>query len=91
MNIEQVGLQLGIAGFVLAIGYKLAVLLIKNWRETESERTAIMADQFSNITSSVQRLAEGQAHMHGKLDQALGQTPAHGVRLVRIPNGDKEK
>ena len=97
MNIEQLGLQLGIAGLVLLIGYKLAVLLIRNWREAEKERTQVLADNFGGMTESMQRSAESLGRIEGGINALVDQrraTPAHGLRVVRSPtngNPDKEK
>ena len=92
MDIQQIGLQLGIAGLLVLVGYRIAVLLIGNWRETEKERTAALAVGFMALVSKVdahhtadlgshQDIAEGIARVDGKLDQALGwATPAGGTR-----------
>lgn len=90
MNLEQLGIQLGIAGFVLLIGYRIALVLIKNWRETEAERTQAIAAGFSTLTGKVdahhtqdlqshQQLATGIARFDAKLDAVLDGQERSGV------------
>lgn len=73
MNLEQVGLQLGIAGILVVLGYKLARLLInrwgnaqgeqtKAWRETERERTLAISSGLTMIATSI--------HQHSSVDLA---------------------
>lgn len=65
---ETLIIQLGVAGAVLLLGYKLALVLINKWSEgdkarteahttAERERTATIATGFAQITSS-----HGQSH-----------------------------
>lgn len=66
---ETLIIQLGIAGAVLLLGYKLALVLIEKWSEgdlarteahitSERERTLAIAAGFAQITTSHSQLAE---------------------------------
>jgi hypothetical protein len=44
VTLEQVGLQLGIAGLLVVVGYRLAVLLIDRWQTTQATQTAAFAE-----------------------------------------------
>lgn len=90
MNVEQLALQLGLAGLLLLIGYRIAMLLISNWREAERERTAALAIGFAALVNKVdvhhtsdleshRDMADGIAGLNGKLDAAMGWTPVRGV------------
>ncbi len=52
MNTEQLLLQLGISGAVLFVGYRIALVLLRNWREAEKERTKALADGFKGLIDS---------------------------------------
>lgn len=52
MNSEQLLLQLGISGAVLFVGYRIALVLLRNWRESEKERTQTLAEGFTGLVNS---------------------------------------
>jgi hypothetical protein len=66
VNADQVLLQLGISGAVLFVAYKIALVVLRNWREAESERTAAYAKAEDQRTTA---LAAGFMSLSGKLDQ----------------------
>ena len=53
MNSEQLLLQLGISGAVLFVGYRIALVLLRNWQEAEKERTKALADGFTGLVTSL--------------------------------------
>lgn len=67
MNLSQVILQLGIAGFVIAVGYQLALRLISNWRETEKERTAVLSVGLTSIADKIQAHSIADLESHAEL------------------------
>jgi len=78
VNLEQVGLQLGIAGLMLVAGYRIALVLITNWRasekerteayaKTESERTLAMASGFAAIGDKIERHAQADLQSHADM------------------------
>ena len=67
MNLYQVALQLGIAGLVVAVGYKIALVLIRSWREAEKERTKAIGDGLTAIAGAVQAQA-GILQTHATAD-----------------------
>lgn len=67
MNLEQVGLQLGIAGLMLVAGYRIALVLINNWRATEKERTEALTVGLSSIGDKVERHAQADLKSHSEL------------------------
>lgn len=99
MTLEQVGLQLGIAGLLAVIGYRIALVLIRTLRESDKERTSVLKEQLASIVSSVNAhsVADLQSHamqteqiarFDAKLDAVLEQhqrerTPVQGVPIVR--------
>lgn len=102
MNIEQIGLQLGIAGLLVVVGYKIAILLISRWSATEKERTSALTTGLQQIAASINQhsvadlqshatLGEAVARIDGKLDALLDQreryTPIHGVP-TGVPRGE---
>ena len=64
---HQVDLQLGIFGLVVSVGYKIALVLIRAWREAERERTKVIGDQFAAIVASVDSRAQADIASHGAL------------------------
>lgn len=95
MNVEQVGLQLGVAGLLIYSGVKVALLLIANWREAEKERTKALADGFTGLIGKLdahhtsdlqshQAMATGIAEIKTTLSE-WGNTPARGI--PRVPSG----
>jgi len=58
MDVYQVGLQLESAGLVVSVGYKLALVRIRSWREAEKERTKAIGDQLAAIVASVNTHAQ---------------------------------
>lgn len=74
MSPEQIVLQLGIAGLIVWVGYKIAMKWLDRWSESEREKNASIAEGFKSITTSVgnhsiadiashDRLAESHAEM----------------------------
>ena len=77
----QLVLQLGIAGAMLFIGWKIATLLIEKWSIAEAARTKEIAEGFARVTGRVEahhtadiqshgELARGIAEIRGRLDEA---------------------
>jgi hypothetical protein len=91
MNLLDFATPFGIVVLVVAVGYRITMVLIKQWRETEKERTAAIAAGFkglidkldTHITSELQAstaLGRDLAEIKGHLGIATGP-----VRLVRPP------
>jgi hypothetical protein len=52
MTPEQLLLQLGISGAVLFVGYQIALVLLRNWREAEKERTQALSHGLKALVDS---------------------------------------
>jgi hypothetical protein len=83
MNLSpaQIALQLGIAGLLVVVGYRIALVLIKNWRETESERTTALANGLSAITTSVNNHSSADIASHERLVAAHNELAKSVVRV----------
>jgi hypothetical protein len=102
MNLENLATNISIAALIVLVGYRIALLLIKNWRDTERERTIALAEGFANLvgkvdahhTADIQSHADLGAHL-AAIETALWQrrgTPVHGIRPIRAAtNTDKGK
>jgi hypothetical protein len=94
MSAQDLAASFGIGGLVIVIGYRLAIVFIRAWRETERERTMAIADGFRDLTQSQQNIATDVAEIKGLLGagEPRRATPAHGLRVLRVPtNHDKDK
>lgn len=83
LNPEQLILQLGVAGALLFVVYKLTTLAIERWGKIEDAKTAAIAEGFKSITSSInthhqadirshQEMATGIAEIKGMLTERSG-------------------
>lgn len=88
MSPEQIALQLGIAGLLVIVGYRVALVFIARWGTVEDARTKTLDANLSTITSSMNRVHEGQARLEGKLDAVLGfPEPEARSRVTTRPKG----
>ncbi len=64
MSIEQVGLQLGIAGLLLVVIYRISLKLIESWAKSEAARTSVLAAGLESIVTKVDNYAISDAKHH---------------------------
>lgn len=100
MNVEQLTLQLGIAGLVVGVAYKLGMALIERWSVAEQARAKATAEGFAALVGKVDahHTADIQSHaamgaqlagISARLDERRA-TPPSGVRVLRgLPHGDR--
>lgn len=85
MNPEQLLLQLGLAGAILFVVYKLGMKWLDKWSEGERQRNAALADGFREITTSVNTHSARDVASHEKLTSEFAahreQTKADHTRL----------
>lgn len=94
MSFQELAASFGIGGLVIIIGYRLALVFIKNWRAIEDKRTVAISDGFRDLTQSQQLIAADVAEIKGQLNASSSRrsTPASGLRVLRVPtNSDKDK
>lgn len=78
---KQILVQLGIAGLLVVVFYRVAVLLIANWREAEKERTAAIAAGFSSVTASISVHHHADVAGHERMADGLGEVQQAVVRV----------
>lgn len=78
MDIEQVALQLGIAGLIILVGYKLVQQFLERWtkveegrQKEESRRTDAIAKGFDSIVERVERHATTDLQSHTDLSTRI--------------------
>ncbi len=71
MTPEQLLLQLGISGAVLFVGYRIALVLLRNWRESEKERTQVLADGFTSLVNKVDAHHRADIESHREMGEQL--------------------
>lgn len=81
LDVKQLALQLGIAGLLIAVGYRIALVLIKNWRETEKERTAALERGFGTITTSMNNHSAADIASHERLAESHADVREAVVRV----------
>lgn len=86
IDLTSLAVNLGIAGtvivLVIVVGYRIAIRLIRNWRESEKERTAELGVGLGKIADRIATIGDTVARVEGKLD---GQRERH--RVVTNPTG----
>ncbi len=75
MNVDplQLVLQLGIAGLIVWVGFKIAMRALDRWSEAEKARTAATADGFRAITNSVNTHSAADIASHERLAESHGE------------------
>jgi len=90
MNLNQLAVQLGVAGFliliVLLVVYRIAILLIRNWRAIEKERTTALTDGLTSIVDRLQFVGDKVVHLDGKLEQLTHPRPRIITSAVGQPH-----
>ena len=71
MNPEQLLLQLGLAGAILFVVYKLGMKWLDKWSEGEKQRNSALADGFREITTSVNTHSAQDTAAHERLATAF--------------------
>lgn len=95
MNLGPLFLQLGIAGAVLFVGYRIAVLLIGHWSaneaakvgvlaRAEADRTQVIANGFAQITATTTTSMELLATLHTKFDEHISTKAAIKQALEEV-------
>jgi hypothetical protein len=69
----QLVLQLGIAGLIVWVGFKIAMRALDRWRESEQDRTAAIAEGFRSVTSSVNTHSAADIASHNRLAESHGE------------------
>lgn len=82
MTPEQLLLQLGISGAVLFVGYRIALVLLRNWREAEKERTKALADGFKGLIDSFTAIV-AKVDAHHTLDIESHRELGEGLAEIR--------
>lgn len=83
MSLEQVALQLGIAGFVILVGYRIAMKLIENWRATEKERTSALTVGLTSIADKVQAHSIADVESHAEMTDRISKFEGKLEQLTR--------
>lgn len=83
MNPEQLLLQLGLAGAILFVVYKLGMKWLDKWAEGEKAKNATLADGFAAITTSVNTHSAADVASHEKLSASVA---AHREQTVAFHN-----
>lgn len=85
MDGYQIGLQLGIAGLIVWVVYKVAMKLggklIDHWAESEKERNAALSDGFKAIVASVNNHSVADIASHEKVAESHARLAAAVVRV----------
>lgn len=81
LNPQQIVFQLGIAGLIVWVGYRLAMRAIDRWSEIEKEKTAAVREGFTNITTSVNAHSSVDIASHVALAESHGEVREAVVRL----------
>lgn len=78
MNIEQVALQLGIAGLIIFVGYKIVQEFLERWskveegrQKEEGRRTDVLEKGFGSIVEKVERHATTDLQSHTDLSTRI--------------------
>lgn len=82
MQLEQLALQLGLAGFLVLVWYRLELIRIKNHAVTEDKKTAALTVGFQSLGGKIDthtsadleshaRLLESVSRVEGKFDAIL--------------------
>lgn len=89
MDLSQLAVNLGIAGtvvvLVLVVVYRIAILLIRSYRESEKERTQALENGLGAIVDRIATIGDSVARFEGKLGTAVsipGLTTTGNDRLV---------
>lgn len=74
MNVDplQLVLQLGIAGLIVWVGFKIAMRALDRWSEAEKARTEATAEGFRSITNSVNTHHAADVASHERLTESFG-------------------
>ena len=73
LNPEQIVLQLGLAGLIVWVVYKLAMRALDRWHEAETAKTAAIADGFKAVTTSVNTHSAADIASHNRLAESHGE------------------
>jgi hypothetical protein len=75
MNVTplQLVLQLGIAGLIVWVGYRIAMRALDRWAKSEQDRTSAIADGFRAITNSVNTHSAADIASHNRLAESHGE------------------
>lgn len=101
MTPEQLLLQLGVAGALLFVVYKIALVVIDRWSKAEEARTKVLADGFVSLVNKVdnhhnadiashREMGEALVEVNTKLDTAFGLTPVRGVKAPNVEADDED-
>lgn len=72
MDLEQLGLQLGVAGLIIIAGYKLAIVFIERWGKVQDARTAEEVRRTDAFTAGFKSLTEAITAGLGGLSERVG-------------------
>lgn len=81
MNPEQLMLQLGLAGALLYVVFKISMRALDRWGENEKEKTKAISEGFAAVTTSVNRHSEVDNASHARLAEAHGELRDAVVRV----------
>lgn len=81
MNPEQLMLQLGLAGALLYVVFKVAMRFIDRWAESEKEKNTAIASGFEAITTSVNNHSAADIASHDRMTTAHGELRDVVVRM----------
>lgn len=70
VNLEQLGLQLGLAGLLILVGFKTAMVFIDRWGKVEDKKTDALAAGFKAITDRFDAHARVDQDGHTAIAQA---------------------
>jgi hypothetical protein len=69
----QLVLQLGIAGLIVWVGFKISMRALDRWSESEKGRTEAIAEGFRSITNSVNTHSAADIASHNRLAESHGE------------------
>ena len=80
----QLGLQVPVVSIICLVVWKLGVLAITKWSESDGKRTDAMAKGFADITSHLGSHGERLARMDEKLDNLPSAMDSTLPRITRL-------
>ena len=95
LDFNTLAVNLGIAGTVIAlvlvVVYRIAILLIRNWRETEKERTAELGVGLTSIADRVQSHSVADLESHAELSDRVSRFEGKLDQVIRLRDRNRNK
>lgn len=90
VDLQQLLLQLGIAGAILLVFYLVAMKFIDAWTKSEAKRTEVLEAGLGKIADRVADAHNDVVALKSAVETVLDLTPVRGVRQLSLdPKGSK--